>query len=190
MEQMGVHDMIFGVLTSGMNVNNEGEMSMSQFIHPRAEPEICFRVGKEIDRSLSYEEVRQYVDGVAPAIEIIDSRYKDFKFSLEDVVADNCSSSGYVVGSWSSPDRELTDLGIRIHSNGEVKAEGSSNAILGDPWESMVAATRLSVKEGYVIPKGAIILAGAATAAFYLDSGSAIKVEIDDLGSAQFKTVD
>ena len=47
-----------------------------------------------------------------PAIEIIDSRYRDFKFSLADVVADNCSSSGIVVGAWQSVDADLTNLGM------------------------------------------------------------------------------
>ena len=53
-----------------------------------------------------------YIEKVAPAIEVIDSRYKNFKFSLEDVIADNCSSSGYVIGEWFSKDTIVQDLNI------------------------------------------------------------------------------
>jgi hypothetical protein len=49
-------------------------------------------------------------DGVTQ--QIIDSRYANFKFSLEDVVADNCSSSAFVVGPWQAPDIDLSNLGM------------------------------------------------------------------------------
>ena len=82
-----------------MNISPEQSLQRSQCIHPRAEPEIAFKLSQDIVGALSVDEVVNYVDGVA-AVEVIDSRYENFKFSLEDVVADNCSSCGYAMGPW------------------------------------------------------------------------------------------
>src|SRR5690606_32872038 len=100
MEQMGVHDLIWGILTDEMEILPNSSVDKNRWIHPRVEPEIAFRVSKDIDRPLALDELPDYLDGMAAALEIIDSRYENFKFSLEDVVADNCSSTGYVIGKW------------------------------------------------------------------------------------------
>ncbi|MDX1406555.1 MAG: fumarylacetoacetate hydrolase family protein [Saprospiraceae bacterium] len=189
MEQMGVHDMIWGRLTDTMQVPNRGSLQMKRLIHPRAEPEICFRISREISHMLSAAEVRAFVDGVAAAVEVIDSRYENFKFSLEDVVADNCSSAAFVVGTWKSPDMPLGDLEISLAIDGEVVHRGSSSAILGDPWESVAAATRLAAQYGFRIPVGAYLMAGSATPAVYLEQGQTVEVEVEALGACGFTTV-
>jgi len=136
MVQMGVHDMIWGRLTDGMLIEKNANVLLEKFIHPRAEPEICFLVKKEITQEVPMSEIKQYISGVAGAIEIIDSRYQNFKFSLEDVIADNCSSSGFVVGEWHDVDTPIADLKMELIVDDEVVQSGSSAAILGDPWES------------------------------------------------------
>jgi 2-oxo-3-hexenedioate decarboxylase len=185
MKQMGVHDMIWGRLTDSMLIEN-GELNMENFIHPRAEPEICFLVNQDIDRELSLEEAPDYVEAVAAAIEIIDSRYQNFKFSLEDVIADNCSSSGLFVGEWQDKNTPLGDLKISLEIDGEVKHEGSSAAILGDPWRSFAAATRLAYQYGQPIKAGAYIMAGAATPAVYLAAGQSVRASVESLGAVGF----
>ena len=152
------------------------------------EPELCFRVSTPIDRALKRSELVDYIDGVAPALEIIDSRYENFKFSLEDVIADNCSSAAFVVGPWHSVDVDMSDLHIELIVNDESLAEGSSSAILGDPWLSVLAASRLCAQYNQLIPANAYLLAGAATPAIYLQQDQHIKVAIDSLGSAEFST--
>jgi 2-oxo-3-hexenedioate decarboxylase len=186
MEQMGVHDMIWGRLTDKMRFENGEITDFKKYIHPRAEPEICFRVSQTIDRAISLDEVKNYIDGIAAAIEIIDSRYQNFKFSLEDVIADNCSSSGLVIGGWHNIDIPLGDLKMNLIIDGEVVQSGSSAAILGNPWESVVAAARLGVKYGQVLPAGSVIMAGAATSAVYLKPGNEVKTNVEALGEVAF----
>ncbi len=186
MEQMGVHDMIWGRLTDKMLVGRNTNILLEKFIHPRAEPEICFLVKKEINKEVSMDEVKEYIYGVAGAIEIIDSRYQNFKFSLEDVIADNCSSAGFVIGKWHNVDTPIEDLKMDLIVNDEVVQSGSSKAILGNPWESVVAASRLCAQYGQVIKAGNYIMAGAATSAVYLEKNQTVKVEVDTLGSIQF----
>ena len=186
MLQMGVNDMIWGLLTQDMLLQDGGQLELSKFIHPRAEPEICFWVDKEIDRALSLEELPQYITKVAAAIEIIDSRYANFKFSLQDVVADNCSSAAFVVGKWHDAPTNLKDLNMKMEINGKVIEQGNSNDILGNPWASVQAATRLTAQYGRVIPAGTYLLAGAATSAVFIHAQDHISTTVDKLGSLSF----
>lgn len=186
MEQMGLHDMIWGRLTSTMLFRNGANLPMERFIHPRAEPEICFHVSQEINRKIEENELPGFIDKVAPAIEIIDSRFKNFKFSLADVIADNCSSSGLVIGEWQAADQSLKGIPITLSAGGEVKASGTSDAILGDPWQSVLEASRLATKYGQIIPAGSVIMAGAATQAVFLEKGQLVKAEAGSLGEVSF----
>ena len=156
MQQMGVHDLIWGRLTSSMLIPNNNTTARSQYIHPRVEPEICFRISKDITGELNETEVIEYVDAVAAAIEIIDSRYQNFKFSLEDVVADNCSSIGFAVGDWMPVQESLNDLSMELFIDDKTVAAGSSNDIMNNPWKSLAAATRLAAKYGEPIKKACI----------------------------------
>jgi len=187
MEQMGVHDMIWGRLTDQMYLDSGGSLDMNAFIHPRVEPEICFRVAKDLPWPLKRADLMEYIDGVAPALEVIDSRYQNFKFSLEDVIADNCSSSAFVVGPWMSQHTPLANLKIELIVEGETVQAGNSDAILGDPWESVIAAARLGHQYGQAIVAGSYLMAGAATSAVYLKKGQSIEAKVESLGTIGFK---
>ncbi len=186
MEQMGVHDMIWGRLTDAMWIEPQGILDFNQFIHPRVEPEICFLIKKDIDQVLTLENVKDYVEGIAAAIEIIDSRYQNFKFSLEDVIADNCSSAGLVLGNWLSPKTDISHLKMVLEINHHPVQIGTSAAILDNPWESLVAATRLANQYEQKISAGDYIMAGAATPAVYLESGQYVEVKVETLGNVGF----
>jgi 2-oxo-3-hexenedioate decarboxylase len=93
MVQMGLKDQIWGRLTSDMVVANGGAISRARFIHPRVEPEIAVRLKAPLSGEITRDEALAAVDAVAAALEIIDSRYENFRFALGDVVADNASSS-------------------------------------------------------------------------------------------------
>jgi len=188
MAQMGVDDLIWGRLTDRMQYFESEELNMDAFIHPRAEPEVAFRMARALDRPLERNDLTNYVDAVCIAIEIIDSRFEDFKFSLEDVVADNCSSSGFILGKWLPMDVNFSNTEITLSIDGAPVQQGNTNAILGDPVNSILEASRLLVDHGESLGKGDIILAGAATAAEYISSGSMIKAESPDLGEVTLRT--
>jgi 2-oxo-3-hexenedioate decarboxylase len=186
MEQMGVSDMIIGQLTADMQLDTHTPLNTSKCCHPRAEPEIAFRLSKDIEGVLDAQAVLDYVDGVASAIEVIDSRYENFKFSLEDVVADNCSSCAFVVGPWCEVPLGLNGLDMTMSFDGNVAAEGSSDAILDNPFEALAAATRLAHQYGIGLKKGMIVLAGASTAASFIKETKEVRLEVDGLGQAAF----
>lgn len=186
MIQMGVDDLIWGPLTDGMIIEDGGEMDWSRFIHPRVEPEIAFLLKKPLSGNVSVAEAMAAIEAVAPALEVIDSRYQNFKFSLEDVVADNCSSSGFCIGAWQEAGADLSNLGMVMEFDGQAVQIGSSAAILGNPYRSLAAAARVAGEAGITLPAGSIVLAGAATAAEALRPGVHVKVHTEKLGNAEF----
>lgn len=186
MEQMGVSDLIWGRLTDAMIAEDGGSIRKARFVHPRVEPEVAFLMRKPLSGIVTPLQALDAVEAVAPALEIIDSRYENFKFSLTDVVADNSSSSALTVGPWNSPHRPLDNLGMMVTVNGRAQSFGSTAAILGDPLRSLVAAARLVAQSGEVLEAGHIVMAGGATAAFELQVGMHVQLEVERLGRTSF----
>ena len=120
------------------------------------------------------------VDAVAPAMEIIDSRYRDFRFTYTDVVADNTSAAAYVIGPWQSM-RSAGDLAVRLEAGGQA-VDGSTAAILDDPVNALHALLDMCRRRRIPLRAGDVVLAGAATAAIPLSAGVA-RCEIAALGS-------
>jgi 2-keto-4-pentenoate hydratase len=188
MKQMGVDDLIWGRLTNAMLIEADYTIDLSDYVHPRAEPEVAFRMKTALSGKVTKEQALAAIDAIAPAIEVIDSRYRNFTFSLEDVIADNCSSSGFVIGSWQPKDTNIDGLTIHLQVNGEVVASGSSNDILDHPLNALVEAARCISEAGEELKAGQIILAGAATAAVALAPNQTISADVTGLGSCAFKT--
>ena len=186
MAQMGIEEMIWGRLTDQMMIEDGGSIDFSAYVHPRVEPEIAFVLKAPLAEKVTPAGALAAVGGVAPALEIIDSRYRDFKFSLTDVVADNSSSSGFVVGPWADPETDLSNLGMLLQIDGAARQIGSSAAILGNPIRSLVAAARLAAGAGEPLRAGDIVMAGGATAAEHLAPGQHVRVTVQHLGRAEF----
>ncbi len=186
MAQVGVSEVIWGRLTDAMRVEEGGVIRMGAYVHPRVEPEIAFLMKAPLAGEVSNAEALAAVAAVAPALEIIDSRYKNFKFALADVIADNSSSSGFVLGNWAKPDTAFGNLGIILEADGRPVQVGSSAAILGHPIRSLVAAARMVARAGERLEPGDIVLAGGATAAHPLAAGMAVRATFQTLGSVGF----
>lgn len=183
MIQVGVSEVIWGRLTDKMLLEEGGVLPKSNFIHPRCEPEIVFLMKKRLAGPVTALEAMAAVEAVAPAMEIIDSRYMNFKFALPDVVADNSSSSGLVIGAWRAPDIDISNLGMVMCVNGRPVQIGSSAAILGHPVRSLVAAAHMVAQGDEALNPGDIVMAGGATAAHPLSIGEAVRLDVQDLGS-------
>lgn len=186
MVQMGIDEMIWGRLTDAMLLEDAGMLALERFVHPRVEPEISFLLGRPLAGRVTPLSALAAVEGIAPALEIIDSRYEDFRFSLTDVVADNSSSSALVVGPWSSPAIDFSNLGMVLEIDGVAKQIGSTGAILGHPIRSLVAAARMAEAAGEPLQAGDIVMAGGATAAEALSAGQHVRLEAERIGRTEF----
>ncbi|MGG1661961.1 2-keto-4-pentenoate hydratase [Brevibacillus sp. NRS-1366] len=188
-QMMGVHEAIYGYITDEMLALEWQPLEFDQLIHPKAEPEIAFFMGEDLQgTNITSEEVLAATKYVAPAIEVIDSRYLNFRFTLADVIADNCSSARFVVGShWVSPKSlDLGNLGMVLSKNGEVAQVGASAAVLGHPGASVAWAVNKLGEVGKGVKKGDIILSGAISEAISFQSGDTIHAQFAELGSVSF----
>jgi 2-oxo-3-hexenedioate decarboxylase len=171
-----------------MQIADGAEISLQGRIHPRIEPEIAFILGKDLEGPISAAQALLACSGVCAALEIIDSRYKNFEFQLPDVVADNCSASGFILGPVvRRPDFDLGNLGMVLEVNGSPVHFASSAAILGHPVHSLVELVRMLSEREQGLRAGSIVLAGGATAAVPLKAGDQLRVQVQGLGAATVK---
>lgn len=126
-----------------------------------------------------------------PAVEVIDSRYKDFKFDLKSVIADNSSSSRFIAGGTAKPvtDLQLKTLGVVMTINGSVVQTGAGAAVLGHPAASVAMLVNMLAERGEKLPAGSFVLVGAITAAVAIEKGDSFCVHFDGLGSISGRVV-
>jgi 2-oxo-3-hexenedioate decarboxylase len=190
-KQMGLHEAIFGVLTNRMQLWANTPYRLAGQIHPKAEPEIAFRLGRDLSGLLTPDQAWECVDQVAPAIEVLDSRYVGFKyFSLPDVIADNASSSQFLIGNGlckPSHWRELESWNLGFFSlkdsHKALLAEAQGKEISGSPIQSLVDLARLLHEQGRIAPVGSWVLLGAATPATPLHSGEGVELVLTAPGA-------
>jgi 2-oxo-3-hexenedioate decarboxylase len=187
MQQVGVHEPIYGHLTSQMMLGDGEALDFAARCHPRVEPELCFLLARDLKGPTTPAQALEAVGGVCAALEVIDSRYRDFQFTLTDVVADNASSSAVILGPKVVDPRQidLANLGIVLEHNGAVVHTGSSAAIYEHPARSLAALANLLAEVGEQLTAGQLVMAGAATAAVEVRPGDHVRVLIEGLGAAE-----
>lgn len=190
MRQMGVDNPIFGFLMDYFAVPDGADIDTSSLIHPKIEAEIAFVTKAPLrGPGCNINDVLAATDFVLPAVEVIDSRYRDFKFDLKSVIADNCSSSRFVTGGRARNvgELDLKSLGIVIEKNGEVIACAAGAAVLGHPAASVAMLANMLAERGEEIPAGTFIMTGGATEAYSVQAGDVVTVRYQDIGSVSMR---
>jgi 2-oxo-3-hexenedioate decarboxylase len=183
-QSVGVNQPIYGRLLKSMEMPNE-ELSLAGFIHPRVEPEFAFLINKKLEgNNVTEQDVWQATEAVMLALEVIDSRYKDFSFNLIDVVADNASSAKFFLSEKRFAINEFPweKANIQMKLNGRIVQEGKGSAVMGNPVRSVVELVKMLHSSGLCIEPGMMVLTGGITEAIHVLSGDSIIVEFDGLG--------
>jgi 2-oxo-3-hexenedioate decarboxylase len=130
-------------------------------------------------------------DFVLPGIEVIDSRYRDFKFDLKSVIADNTSAARFVIGGnpVSVGDVDLRTVGIVLEKNGEPVAFGAGAAVLGHPAAAIAMMANHLGARGEEIPAGTLILSGGVTEAVAVAPGDNVTLKIQGMGSTSLRFI-
>ena len=192
MKQMGVEMPCYGFLADYFSLPDGAQVPFDELIHPKVEAEIAFVTNKELSgKNLTVEEVLAATELVVPAVEIIDSRYKDFKFDLTSVQADNSSSTRFVVGSHAAKpeDFDWSTIGVVMQKNGEIIELGAGAAVLDHPAASVAMLATMLAERDEVIPAGTFIMTGGITAAVLVEKGDSIVVRYQGLGAVTMKFV-
>ena len=126
-----------------------------------------------------------------PGIEVIDSRYRDFKFDLKSVIADNTSATRFVVGGQAVPvsELDLRTTGIVLEKNGEPVAFGAGAAVLGHPATAIAMLVNHLAERGQEIPAGSLILSGGITEAVSVKAGDSVCLRVQGMGSVGMRFV-
>ncbi len=186
MKQIGIDVPSFGVLTSEMAVPENSEISISEMIHPRVEAEIGFVTKHALGGSeLNIDDVIAATDFIIPAIEVIDSRYKDFKFDLPSVIADNSSSGRYITGGrpQDAATVDLRTIGVVVEHNGAIAAVGASAAVLNHPARAVCLLVRHLAELGRTLPAGSFVMTGSIIEAIPVSKGDVVSARFQGLGS-------
>jgi 2-keto-4-pentenoate hydratase len=185
--QVGVHEPIRGFLASANALDLGEPLVTGELIQPRAEPEIVFVLGRDLSGpSVTAADVLAATSGVAAGIEVLDSRFSDYRFTMPDVIADNTSAGRFVIGAPVPPDGiDLRLAGVVLEHNGDVVATAAGAAALGHPAASVAWLVRSLAAEGEGLLAGQVVLSGGLTAAVPVRAGDVVVASIDRLGTIE-----
>ncbi|WP_330183723.1 2-keto-4-pentenoate hydratase [Nocardia sp. NBC_01503] len=189
-QMMGVDEPDYGHLLAEMEVFEDVPVDTSKFLYPRVEVEVGFVLGADLPgEDCTEEDVLNATVAYAPSIELIDTRIKDWKIGLCDTIADNASSAGWVLGKERVAPNELDikKIDAVLTRNGEVVAQGRSDAVLGDPTIGVAWLARKVASFGVRLKKGDIVLPGSCTRAIDARPGDDFTAEFAGLGSVRLR---
>jgi 2-keto-4-pentenoate hydratase len=183
---LGVNEPDYGHLMDHMLVMEGTPISRSELLLPKVEGEIAFVLKNSLKGpGVTIADVLRASEGVMPAIEIGDSRVRDWKIKLPDTIADNASSARFVLGSRLMPvgKVDLRLVGMILETNGEIMSTGAGAAVWGHPAAAVAwLANKLSTFD-IALEAGEIVLSGAHTAAVDARAGDFFQVAFQDLGT-------
>jgi len=188
--QLGVTQPDFGVLMDDMVIPDGGTLLASRVIQPKAEAEVALILGEDLaGQDITRKHLEAAVEGVAAAIEIVDSRIADWKITFADTVADNGSSAFFVVGGTvkALSGLDLWSCGMVLEVNGTIMSLGAGAACLGHPLEAATWLARTLSAQGAPLRKGDIILTGALGPMVAIAPGDEVAATIGGLGTVSFR---
>jgi 2-keto-4-pentenoate hydratase len=189
-QMMGVDEPDYGHLLAEMEVYEDVPVEAGRYLFPRVEVEVGFVLGADLPGAECTEaDVLAATVAFAPAIELIDSRIKDWNIGLADTISDNASSAGFVLGAErvAPEDIDIKAIDAVLTRNGEVVAEGRSDAVLGDPVIAVAWLARKVASFGVRLKAGDIVLPGSCTRAIDARPGEEFHAEFAGLGSVRLQ---
>lgn len=174
-ESLGVDEPDYGHLLTDMVIDPDHPvLDYKDVLQPRVEGELAFILKEDlVGPNVTVEEVLEATESIVAAIEVVDSRIKDWKITLEDTVSDNGSSAYYVLGDqFLKPDEaKRIEVEMQLFKNGELINEGDGSAVLGDPAYCVAWLANKLHEFDITLKAGEVILAGALSAAIPAEPG-------------------
>ncbi|ADC50571.1 2-hydroxypenta-2,4-dienoate hydratase [Alkalihalophilus pseudofirmus OF4] len=182
---LGVDEPDYGHLLNEMVVENGGELSFGKVMQPKVEGEIAFILKEDLKGpNVTALDVVLATDYVLPALEIVDSRVKDWKIKLQDTIADNASCGQYVLGGKpvTLDQVDLSQLGMVLMKNGEIVNTGVGAAVMGHPANCVAWLANKLSEYDISLKAGEVILSGALSAAVNAEPGDTFTAKLAHLG--------
>jgi 2-keto-4-pentenoate hydratase len=186
MQQMiGVDQPDYGPVLASTVYADGDSISLGSFIQPRIEAEIAFVLGSPLaGPGVSVLDARRAIAGMTAAVEIVDSRFADWRIKLADTVADLASNGAVAVSSRLVPLDGLDPrlIGMVLTRRGELIDTGAGAAALGDPVKVVAWLANTLGEMGVKLEAGHLIMTGALHAAVPMQAGDVFRADFDHLG--------
>ncbi|MDM4140109.1 MULTISPECIES: 2-keto-4-pentenoate hydratase [Mycobacterium] len=187
-QMMGVDEPDYGHLLDEMQLFEDTPVKANRYLYPRVEVEVGFILNADLPGAgCTEDDVLAATESLVPSIELIDTRITDWKIELCDTIADNASSAGFVLGEARVSPRDIDVKGIDavLRCNGEVVAEGRTDAVLGNPVTAVAWLARKVDGFGVRLRKGDVVLPGSCTKAIDAHPGDNFVADFAGLGSVR-----
>jgi 2-keto-4-pentenoate hydratase len=188
---LGVEEPDYAPILSSMVVPDGGDIARGYLIQPKAEAEIAFVLGRELrGPGVTADDVLGATESVAPAIEVIDSRIKDWRITLADTIADMASSARVVLGPRVPlAGIDTSAVEVKLERNGGLVAVGKGSAAFGGPARAVAWAVNTLGSLGERMEAGHFVMPGALHAAVPAEPGDRFTATFDQLGSVSVRFV-
>lgn len=187
-QMMGVDEPDYGHLLDEMQLFEDTPVKANRYLYPRVEVEVGFILNADLPGAgCTEDDVLAATEALVPSIELIDTRITDWKIELCDTIADNASSAGFVIGEArvSPHDIDIKGIDATLRCNGEVVAEGRTDAVLGNPVTAVAWLARKVDGFGVRLRKGDLVLPGSCTKAIDAHPGDDFVADFAGLGSVR-----
>lgn len=184
-EQLGVSSPNFGTLLDDMTVRDSGRIEAAALIQPKVEPEIAFRLNAPLEGpSVTPADVLAATDYIFPALEIVDSRFQEWRFEEPDAAADNACAAMVVVGSVRLPPDaiDLAGEAVVLYRNGAEACRGVSAAVLGSPANAVAWCANKLAESGQGLRAGEFVMTGSIAGVTPARAGDSFRAEYANLG--------
>lgn len=185
-ELLNVDEPDYGHLLDDMILLNGQAVPTGRLIKARCEGEIAFLLKRKLTGpGVSVADVLAATEGVMPALEIVDSRIRDWQLKIQDTIADNGSSAMVILGDKLTPvhNLDLRLVGMVLTKNGQIVDTGAGAAALGHPASAVAWLANKLAEFGITLQAGEIILSGSLATAPWANSGDYFRAEFDRLGA-------
>lgn len=183
-QQLGVDSPDFGFFTDTMMYPEGTPVPVGRFIAPKVEPELGFRLAKDLSEQATMAEVIEAIDATFLAVEIIDSRVRDWDIRLVDTVADNASCGAIILGKTpvDIAPADLPAIPATMVIDGQEAGAGTGAAVMGHPLEPLVWLARTLGEQGVALRAGDVVLTGSFCAATPIAAGQSFTVDYGPYG--------
>ncbi len=176
--QMGIAAPNFGPLTDAMLLSSPAVLPAGA-LQPRVEPEIGLRLGRRLVAPCSVEGALAACDAALACLEIVDSVWSGYRFTLEDNTADGSSAAWVAVGA-PLPLEDLASLPVELSVDGEVVERGTGAAASGHPAAGVVWLAEQLAESGGALEPGDLVITGGLTSARPLEAGHRVSAVFGD----------
>ena len=187
-KQLGVDQPDFGLLFDDMLAAEERAIPFAELMQPKVEAEIAIVLKKPLTKvQNSAADVVEATDYACAAIEIVGSRIANWDIRLSDTIADNASSSHFVLGARRVrlADADLVNCAMTMIRRGETVSTGSGAACMGNPLNAAAWLADAMVKYGRPLQTGDVIMTGALGPMVAVAPGDVVEARIDGLGQVR-----